>query len=288
MPSLVYVLAIFAVVYLLICALAMVFQPRLVYFPTRTLDTTPDRFGLPYRDVYFTTEDRVKLHGWFIPASPEHAVLLFFHGNGGNISHRLDSVRIFHDLGLSVFIIDYRGYGQSEGRTGEEGTYRDASAAWRHLVESERVEAERVVVFGRSLGGAIAVELASRVQPRAVILESTFTSAVELGARAYPWLPVRQLARIRYDSARRIGEVTCPKLFVHSLDDEVVPYGLGLRLYKEAGRPKELLKIRGGHGDGFLVSGRRYRDGIRDFLTEVGLLAPEPGASDPGPADRDL
>jgi fermentation-respiration switch protein FrsA (DUF1100 family) len=133
-------------------------------------------------------------------------------------------------------------------------------------VEQEQIPPERIILFGRSLGGAVAIELATRVQPRAIIAESCFTSAVELGARIYPWLPVRQLARIRYDSASRIRQVACPKLFVHSTGDDVVPYGLGLRLFRQASPPKEFLKISGTHNDGFITSGPRYRDGLMRFL----------------------
>jgi fermentation-respiration switch protein FrsA (DUF1100 family) len=259
----------FAILYLLVCLLAYLFQSRLVYFPQRRLETTPDCHGMPYRDVFFFSEDHVRLHGWFIPAPDARGVLLFCHGNAGNISHRLDSVRLFHDLGLTVFIFDYRGYGQSRGRISENGTYRDALAAWRCLVEQEDVAADEITIFGRSLGGAVAVELATRVAPRALIVESTFNSAVELGARAYPWLPVRLLARIRYDSQDRIRDVRCPKLFVHSPADELVPFGLGRRLFRLAGPPKEFLRIRGGHNDGFLASGALYRDGLARFLASV-------------------
>lgn len=269
MSNTVHVLAGLAILYLLVCLLMVVFQHRFVYFPQRDLEATPAELGLTYRDIEFRSEDGVCLHGWFVPATEARAVLLFMHGNAGNISHRLESVRLFHELGLSVFIFDYRGYGRSEGRVSEEGTYRDARGAWRYLVAEEQVAAESIILFGRSLGGAVAIELATHVQPRAVILESTFTSAVELGARVYPWLPVRQLSRIRYDSASRIREVTCPKLFIHSLGDDVVPYGLGLRLYNQASRPKEFLKIRGNHNDGFLTSGPRYREGMESFLASL-------------------
>ncbi|MCK5406363.1 MAG: alpha/beta hydrolase, partial [Candidatus Krumholzibacteria bacterium] len=119
---------------------------------------------------------------------------------------------------------------------------------------------------GRSLGGAVAIELATHVHPRALIVESTFTSAAELGARVYPWLPVRQLARIRYDSLSRVGYIRCPKLFVHSLHDDVVPYSFGLKLFQRAREPKQMLKIRGSHNDGFLTSGRKYVDGLESFL----------------------
>ncbi|MFH1844915.1 MAG: alpha/beta hydrolase [bacterium] len=269
MPSFIQVAAVLALLYLVICGLMVAFQPRFVFFPESQLDGTPEAVGLAFREVRFRTEDRVDLHGWFVPGAEGGRVALFFHGNAGNISHRLETVRLLHELGLTVFIFDYRGYGQSGGRMSEAGSYRDASAAWRYLVEQESMSPDRIILWGRSLGGAVAVELASRIRPAALVVESSFTSAAELGARIYPWLPVRQLARIRYDSAKRIHRVTCPKLFVHSTADEVVPYGLGLRLFNQAGRPKEMLKIRGSHNDGFLTSGPRYTEGVRTFLASL-------------------
>jgi len=255
-------------VYALVCLIGFIAQEKLVYFPDRQLGATPRQIGLEYRDIRFPAADGVELHGWFVPASAETSrfTVLFCHGNAGNISHRLDSLRLLHDLGLSVLIFDYRGYGQSAGRVGERGTYRDAEGAWSYLVETLQVAPGEIIVLGRSLGGAVAIELASRRRPRALIAESTFTSVPELGARVYPWLPVRQLARIRYESAERIGRIRCPLLMVHSLDDEVVPYVLGLRLFRAAKQPKQLLKIRGAHGDGFLTAGDRYTTGLRDFL----------------------
>lgn len=265
------VLAVLTLLYLLVCLGMTLFQGRFVFFPTRELETTPDAQGLAYRDVEFRARDGVRLHGWLVPREGARGTLLFCHGNTGNVSHRLDSVRIFHELGLSVLIFDYRGYGRSAGRPSERGLYRDARAAWEHLTRTEGEAPERIVVFGRSLGGAVAVDLAAQVRPAGLIVESSFTSAAELGARLHPWLPVRQLARLRFDAAARIRAVRCPKLFVHSRDDEVVPYGLGLRLFRAAGRPKEFLRIRGGHNDGFLVSGQHYRSGMAAFLGSLRL-----------------
>ncbi len=266
-----HLLAGLTVVYLVVCLLGILFQDRLVFFPERALVTVPEQVGLSYRDVYFETADGMRLHGWFVPAAAQRAVLLFCHGNAGNISGRLESLQMFNELGLSVFIFDYRGYGQSRGRASERGTYADARAAWRHLTEDEGVAPDQIILFGRSLGGAVAIELATHVRPRALIVESTFTSAAELGARIYPWLPVRQLARIRYDSQGRVRRLRCPKLFVHSLHDETVPFSMALKLFERAARPKELLKIRGGHNDGFLVSGRKYLDGLAGFLDGLGI-----------------
>jgi fermentation-respiration switch protein FrsA (DUF1100 family) len=284
MSALIIILAVLAVLYLVICLLMVIFQGRFVFFPTRELAATPAERGLSYRDVELRASDGVRLHAWFVPCESARGVLLFCHGNAGNIGDRLDSLQLFHELGLAVLIFDYRGYGRSAGRPSEAGLYRDARAAWDHLVDQEGFPAERIVVFGRSLGGAVAVQLASQVDCGGLIVESSFTSAAELGARLYPWLPVRQLARIRFDAAARLQDVKCRQLFVHSLDDEVVPYGLGLRLYRQAHLPKQFLRIRGGHGDGFLVSGQRYRSGLAAFLASVGLAADKAAPPASGPS----
>lgn len=273
------VIALIAAFYALVCVLAFVFQKRLVYFPQRRLHATPRDAGMAYRDVAFRAEDGVSLHGWFIPAAGAKRVLLFCHGNAGNIADRLESIRIFHDLGLSVFIFDYRGFGRSGGRVGEAGTYRDARAAYRYLVETEGARAEDVVVFGRSLGGSVAIAVASEFSPAALIVESCFPSMADVGARAYPYLPVRLLLRVRYDSTERVRALDCPKLFIHSRDDEIVPFDLGRRLYELSAPPKEFLEIRGDHNAGFAESGELYRGGIERFLRAV---PPGPGDGERG------
>jgi fermentation-respiration switch protein FrsA (DUF1100 family) len=253
-------------------------QPRLLYYPdvpTRELTATPGRIGLDYESVALSTDDGVRLSAWFIPHPAPRATLLFFHGNAGNLSHRLESIRLFHELGLAVFIIDYRGYGESEGRPTEAGTYIDATAAWRYLVETRQIPPQDIVIFGRSLGGAIAAELASRTRPGALILESAFTSVPNMAARLYPWLPVRSISRFRYDTRRALDTIACPMLIIHSREDEVIPFAEGEQLYAHAREPKRFLELRGGHGDGFLVSGGRYMQGIDDFLKIHLALRPE-------------
>jgi fermentation-respiration switch protein FrsA (DUF1100 family) len=253
-------------------------QPRLLYYPdvpTRELTATPGRIGLDYESVALSTDDGVRLSAWFIPHPAPRATLLFFHGNAGNLSHRLESIRLFHELGLAVFIIDYRGYGESEGRPTEAGTYIDATAAWRYLVETRQIPPQDIVIFGRSLGGAIAAELASRTRPGALILESAFTSVPNMAARLYPWLPVRSISRFRYDTRRALDTIACPVLIIHSREDEVIPFAEGEQLYAHAREPKRFLELRGGHGDGFLVSGGRYMQGIDDFLKIHLALRPE-------------
>jgi uncharacterized protein len=244
-------------------------QDRLIYFPDRTVAGDPGALGLAYRDVTITTEDDVTLHGWHVPADGTRFTALFCHGNAGDIGDRLDTVRILHDLGLSLLVFDYRGYGRSEGSPGEAGLYADARAVWRHLVEDEGIAPDRIVVWGRSLGGAVAAQLASEVEPAGLAVESTFTSAVDLARRHYAWLPVGRLLRSRFDAAAAVAGATCPKLFLHSLDDEIVPWALGVRLHEAAAPPKRLVALTGDHDSGFVESLAVYRAAVREFLDQL-------------------
>lgn len=257
-----------ALAYLGVALLLFLFQGRLLYLPnvpSRALDATPDRYGLPWEEVHLATEDGERLHGWWIPAHGPGTVLIF-HGNAGNISHRMETLRIWHEMGWNALIFDYRGYGQSTGRPSERGTYRDATAAWVHLMEERGVTPEDVVLFGRSLGGAVAAELATRTGPAALILESTFTSLPDLGAELYRWLPVRLLARIRYPTRERVAGLEVPLLVIHSRHDEIIPFHHGERIYEAAPGPKELLELSGGHNEAFFLAGVRYREEIQRFL----------------------
>ncbi|MFB6230757.1 MAG: alpha/beta hydrolase [Salinibacter sp.] len=267
-----------AVGYGAIVALAFAFQDQLLFQPSGRLLATPDDAGMSYETVHLDTDDGETLHGWWIPApdvsretspgvSAEHT-LLFFHGNAGNISGRLESVQQFHQLGLNVLIVDYRGYGQSTGSPSEEGIYRDAAACWRYLTATKGLAPQEIIVFGRSMGGGAATWLATRKQPGAVILESVFTNVPDVGAHHYSFLPVRTLATNQFDNESRVPEIDAPKLFIHSRDDRVVPFELGRRVYEAAAEPKQFLEIEGGHNDGFLVSADEYLRTIDDFLSE--------------------
>ena len=256
--------------YAALLAALYVAQSRLIYLPsvpTRTLTATPARLGLPYQELALVTVDGVHLHGWYVPVPAARGVILFAHGNAGNISHRLDTIDLFHRLGFNVLIFDYRGYGNSEGRPSERGTYLDVAAAWRELTEHRGIAADRIVVFGRSLGGAVAAWLASRQQPAGLILESTFTSLPDLAAQIYPYVPARALLRYRYATAKYLARVSVPRLVIHSRDDDVVPFSHGKALARIAG--VELLELHGSHSDGFLRSAEIYLDGLERFLTRV-------------------
>jgi uncharacterized protein len=184
-------------------------------------------------------------------------------------------LRIFHDLGLSVLIFDYRGYGRSEGRPSEQGTYLDAEAAWVHLTVDREINPGNIVLFGRSLGGAVAARQAAVDTPAALILESVFTSVPDLAARYYRFIPVRLLSRFRYDTLAAVRKVSCPVLVIHSPNDEIIPYENGRRLYEAAGEPKSFLALRGSHNEGFLASGSQYVNGLEAFISSLPGQRPE-------------
>jgi len=257
------------VLYVLLVVVMFLLQGCMVYHPTRELEGTPDQAGLAYEDVYIRTGDGVKINAWFVPADDAKGTILFLHGNAGNISHRIDSLAIFHYLGYSTLIVDYRGYGRSEGSPGEEGTYLDAQAAWDYLRQKRKINAAGIVVLGRSMGAAVAAWLAGEERPGGVILESGFTSVPDRGAEMFPFLPIRWMSLIRYDTLGRIASVRCPVLFVHSRDDRLIPISHGRRLFEAANEPKRLLEITGTHNDGFITSGSVYTDGLVKFLDSV-------------------
>ncbi len=255
--------------YGLFVAAVYLMQGRMLYLPNmpgRTLEVTPEDAGWKYDDVWLETSDGVRVHGWFI-AGRSDRVLLFFHGNAGNISHRLESIRQFLELGLSVMIIDYRGYGQSGGSISEAGIYRDADAAWNYLREVRG--ANDIVIFGRSLGASVAAWLAAKRRPTALIVESSFTSVPDIAQELYPWLPARWLSRLRHATRDYIGDVLCPVLVVHSRNDEIIPFHHGEAIYAAAREPRALLELEGGHNDAFIRDERVYLDGLRNFLAAL-------------------
>lgn len=248
------------------------FERRNIFFPTKEIDYLPGEFGLNYEDVYFSTSDGLKLNGWFMPAKDPRATLLFCHGNAGNISHRLEVVELFNKLDLNVFIFDYRGYGKSPGRPSEKGTYLDALAAYNYLVSRKDVDKDRILAYGKSLGGAVAIELATKVEVCAAIVESTFTSTIDMGKEIYPFLPLKFIVTMDYDAISKIGRIAAPKLIIHSKDDEVVPLYMGQRLFQAASEPKEFYQMHmGGHNEALFMAKDEFRKRIDEFLNKYGI-----------------
>jgi len=230
---------------------------------------TPADLKIPFEKLALQTEDGLKIAAWYVPAKKAEYTVLFCHGNAGNLTHRLDSINLFYDMGVNCLIFDYRGYGDSQGKPTEAGTYMDAAAAWQWLTERKRIPPQQIIIYGHSLGGSIAAHLAARVKPRALVLESAFTSYEQIGKKFYPYMPVHLFAKFNYNTREHVKNVRCPVLIIHSRNDEIVPFEFGLRLYAEAAEPKRLLEITGSHNDGFLFSGAVYTDGWKDWLQSL-------------------
>jgi fermentation-respiration switch protein FrsA (DUF1100 family) len=253
--SLLRILVIGVAAWVIVVAWVWLTQDRLVYFPQigRHNPATPLAAGMRFEDLRLQTEDGETLAAWWVPAPVDKArgAVLLLHGNAGSIADRIMYLPHFTAMGYGVLLVDYRGYGQSSGAPDEEGTHADARTAWRWLHE-RGFAAGDIVLVGESLGGAVAAELAARVQPRALLLLSTFTSVNDLGSELYPWLPVRWISRFRYDTLQGVKDYRGPVLVVHSLDDEIVPFAHAQRLHAAAGARGRLLEMRGGHNDAFV------------------------------------
>ncbi len=258
------------ITYGLVVLLVWLTQDRLVYFPHigGSAVATPARVKLQFESVRITTEDGETLAAWWVPAmhSSLRGTVLLLHGNAGSIADRIDYLPHFTAMGYAVLLVDYRGYGASTGSPSEHGTYMDAHAAWHWLTTQQKLQSADIVLVGESLGGAVAAELAARVQPRALILVSAFTSAVDLGREIYPWLPVRQISRYRYDTLAHLRGYSGPVLVAHSRDDEIVPFAHGERLFAAAAGAKAFLEMHGGHNDNFLFSETAWVQVVGNFL----------------------
>lgn len=268
------------IAYAAIVLLLFVFQSRLVYLPQvgREITVTPGAYGLDHESVDIRTGDGEILHAWWVPASARapggRGIVLFFHGNAGNISHRLDYLLMFNQLGYATLIVDYRGYGRSSGTPSEQGTYRDALAAWQWLAHKRNAAPQDIVIAGESLGGAVASWLATQHAPRALLLMSAFTSVPDLAAQLYPLLPVRLIARFSYDNLSNLRRISSPLLVAHSRDDEIVPFAHGQALLAAAAGPRQFLEMRGGHNEAFVFAREEWKNAVALFLERHAPGAP--------------
>ena len=262
--SVLYLIAIMVLIYAVWGLALLSMQSKLLYRPIREVTLTPADVGLEYEQIAFESADGVRLTGWYVPAKePANApfTVLMCHGNGGNLMHLLDSLELFHNLGLNCLAFDYRGYGNQRGPANRSRDIPRCSKPPTIANRAKGIPPKQIILSGRSLGGSIAAHLASRVQAAGLVIESAFTSFPDVAAGFYPYLPVRLFARFlfRYDTLAYVREVRCPVLVVHSRDDELVPFASATRLFEAAHEPKRLVEIAGGHDEGFLLSGDAYR-----------------------------
>jgi fermentation-respiration switch protein FrsA (DUF1100 family) len=240
-----------------------------IFFPTKEYLFSPHDWGLRPEDVYFTTPDGVNLHAWFIECEGDSPVVLWFHGNAGNISDRVENAKFLSDRGLSLFMPDYRGYGKSEGAPSEKGIYIDGQASYDYLVKDAGLAPEDLIVFGRSLGTCVAVYVASRNKCAGIILESAFTNMADMARSNFPIVPGLGGFKDKFDSLGRISSVTAPILFIHGDEDDIVPYALGKRLFEGATAEKQFYTVRDAHhNDVYNLGGKAYFDKFEKFVRE--------------------
>lgn len=273
----IYILAILigiVVLYIITVLLVYFRQSAYMYEPDRDVYATPGAINIDYDDVRIKTDDGEVLAGWFVPAfEPEKSTdvalagctALICHGNAGNLSDRLDLIMIFHKLNMDVFIFDYRGYGDSTGKPSEVGTYRDALAAWKYLTGVKGVSPESILVYGRSLGGAVAVWLAAEVKASALVLEATFTSAVDMAKERFPIFPADKFCKYKYRSIDALKNIRCPVVVAHCKKDRIVPYKHGRKLFEVANKPKIFVELDAAHASGMEVD-IEYQRALRKFL----------------------
>ena len=244
------------------------FEYRSLYFPMEEMEYTPADIGLSYSDEYVMTDDGMKLNAWLIPAKDSRFTLLFCHGNGGNISHRIDKIEILNSLGLDVFIFDYRGYGSSTGRPSEKGLYKDVEAVYEYLISEKKISPDRIILYGESLGGAVATHLALQRPVRALITESAFTSTPDMARELYPIFPAFFISS-KFNILAKIKDVSVPKLIMHSKNDEIVPFGHSVKLFNASSGGKTHLVLRGSHNNCYQDSEDIYSSGIQEFLKRL-------------------
>lgn len=242
--------------------------PKALYQRSSVIYRTPELNGWDYEDV-FVSVGKEKTHGWYIPCENPKGFILFSHGNAGNVADRLESVGIFRNLGMSVLVYDYGGYGQSTGKPSEERCCQDALAMWRWLTEEKKVLPGQVVLFGRSLGGAVTANLATKVNCAGVILESTFLSTVDVAKDMFRWFPARFARGNEFNTKEKANQIKSPVLVIHSPEDTLIKYYHGKQIFDLLSVDKEFLEIRGDHNEGFIITGEKYHDGLRNFIEKV-------------------
>ncbi len=259
-------LSVLLVLFIALVIFAGHFEKKQIFYPEKHVSMTPGMLSMQFDEVTLVTQDKVKINGWFIPADKPAATLIFCHGNAGNIGDRVSGLKHLHDLGINIFIFDYRGFGKSEGEPSEEGTYRDALAAVDYLKTRKDVDPNKLICYGESLGGAVAVDLASRIKPAGLIVIDSFTSVYRASQDIYPFLPIRWLLRTKYDSLSKMKTIHCPVLIGHSPQDDIIPFHHGQDLYNAANSPKEFVTLKGSHEDALYIDNKKVLEQMKHFI----------------------
>jgi fermentation-respiration switch protein FrsA (DUF1100 family) len=256
---------------ILFCVLLFVYirylERRGIYYPAREINFYPSDVNLTFEEIFVTTLDKLKINAWYIPSQQAKFTLLFCHGNAGNLMDRLDKIQVFHSIGVNIFIFDYRGFGKSQGRPGEQGIYLDAQAAYGYLVNTLKVNPSEIILYGESLGSAVAIDLARKKAVGGLIIEGGFSCGKDMAAKIYPFLP-RFIFSDIFDSLAKIKEIHAPVLFIHSREDEIVPLRLAYKLYQQANPPKEFVELSGNHNVSFFDHLEKVTSSVSAFIRE--------------------
>jgi len=243
-------------------------EKKSLYYPLKHIEVTPRDIGLDYEEVFIPTKDKVLISGWYIPAVSPRATFLFCHGNGGNISHRLEKIKMFNELHVNVLIFDYRGYGMSRGSPSEGGLYLDAEAVYDYLINEKKVPPEIIIGYGESMGGPVIIDLAVKHKLGGIIVEGSFTSVQDMAKIYFPFIPAF-IYKTSFNALEKIARTQAPTLHFHSTADEIVPYELGRRLFDSAPGPKEFVDLQGGHNDAFLISRDLFVEKTDAFISRL-------------------
>lgn len=241
-------------------------QTKMIFIPYKEIVATPSDLGLEFEDVNLKSQDGASINGWFIPAKNAEYTILFCHGNGGNISHRLDTISLFNKLPASFFIFDYQTYGKSKGSISEKGLYEDVAAAWDYLTKTKKIPAKKIIIIGRSLGGSIAAHAAAEFSPGGLVLESAFTSLTEIAGERLPFVPVSWLLNYKLSTIDNLAKVKCPVLIIASPDDSIISFRHGKKLFEKAREPKTFVELTGDHDDCYFLCRTKYVAALKNFL----------------------
>lgn len=264
-------LATAAAFYIIVCIYIYFVQDKMVFYPTNDVAVTPEEVHLQYEEVFLKAGEKDSICAWFFPKQVNyltHKTIIFADGNAGNMSYRLESILFLNQIGANVLMFDYRGYWKSSGKPTEKATYEDALACYNWLIDVKGTKPENIIIFGRSLGGAVAIDLATKVKCGGLIVESSFTSAPDMAAHVFPFFPVRFLSKYKFDSINKIRNIKCPLLVTHSPEDDIIPFKMGQILFDEAREPKIFVPLSGGHNDREYLQDSTYQEAITKMIFE--------------------
>ena len=244
------------------------YEKKMIFFPFKDLEAIPSDYGIIYEDIFFKTPDNIQINGWFIPNKSASKTILLFHGNAGNLSHRIEIIEMLLKLNVNVFIIDYRGYGKSNGKPSEKGIYTDALTSYEYLINQKKIKPENIIVYGKSLGTIVAIDLASKVKIDKLIVDSGLTSAKDMSKLILPFLPLYIFLNVKFDSINKIKKVNCPKLIIHSIDDRTIPFSMGQKLFQEAKKPKQFYQSTGNHNEFLYINKTEISNIIANFINQ--------------------